>query len=442
MKPTNIFSVIRLFICVVLLASASEAYAGSNYKVVERSAKKAPEWLLTANEGYLAVTVEAPTLAEAQTRALAEVTERIIQSVATNVSVEQSNVASESVVNGDIESSDVYSRTSRIRSANLPFLKGISESKIKELYWVKCREKKTNVEHYEYSVLYPFSRMDQMMLQADFEDYDSAKENELNSLEKEINSFANVEDIRAAIHQLDALSEYFFDNVRLARVKGVKARYNDLYKSLGISGSVVAPGVIECAISVAGRPVRCGITPTVTANCASSIQVLPVDGKYRITYSTEDCIEEEDNSIDVLFRIDNKKVSQHFPLNSSLSEEKFSVIPQGTIYLTAEKVSAADKTITNIDIRLTLNNRGTTDFGVKSLELQVPGLGSPLILDDIDAVYTSRGEVTLKCRVEGTIRVNQTSASKMVSGRIAFVDPLSASVSTTRISLPYVGNWY
>ena len=56
-------------------------------KVVERSAKKVPGWLNTAVEDYLVVSVTAGSLAEGQTKALTEITERIIQSVASNVTV-------------------------------------------------------------------------------------------------------------------------------------------------------------------------------------------------------------------------------------------------------------------------------------------------------------------------------------------------------------------
>ena len=46
----------------------------------------------------------------------------MILSVARNVSVNRSNVSSEVVVNGEVESSDSYSSSTAIRGANLPFL--------------------------------------------------------------------------------------------------------------------------------------------------------------------------------------------------------------------------------------------------------------------------------------------------------------------------------
>ena len=62
-------------IFVTLLAAGVAAQT----KVVERSAKKVPGWLNTAVEDYLVVSVTAGSLAEGQTKALTEITERIIQ---------------------------------------------------------------------------------------------------------------------------------------------------------------------------------------------------------------------------------------------------------------------------------------------------------------------------------------------------------------------------
>ena len=50
----------------------------SRYEGGGKECQKPPEWLGGAPDGYLIVTVEAPTLSEAQRRATAEITERII----------------------------------------------------------------------------------------------------------------------------------------------------------------------------------------------------------------------------------------------------------------------------------------------------------------------------------------------------------------------------
>mgnify|MGYP007007667448 CR=1 FL=1 len=72
-------------IFITLLAAGVAAQT----KVVERSAKKVPGWLNTAVEDYLVVSVTAGSLAEGQTKALTEITERIIQVGSSNVTVFQ-----------------------------------------------------------------------------------------------------------------------------------------------------------------------------------------------------------------------------------------------------------------------------------------------------------------------------------------------------------------
>lgn len=124
-------------IFITLLAAGVAAQT----KVVERSAKKVPGWLNTAVEDYLVVSVTAGSLAEGQTKALTEITERIIQSVASNVTVSKKNTLSEVNVNGNIESSDAFTQISRIKSANLPFLKGISFPMSKKSIGRKSRTK-------------------------------------------------------------------------------------------------------------------------------------------------------------------------------------------------------------------------------------------------------------------------------------------------------------
>lgn len=101
---------ISLTLC-LLVATCCMSLAQT--KVVERSAKKAPEWINTANPSALVVTVTANTIADAQVKAMAEVTERIILSVASNVSVAQRNESSEIVEDDNVQSRDEFTRLTR-----------------------------------------------------------------------------------------------------------------------------------------------------------------------------------------------------------------------------------------------------------------------------------------------------------------------------------------
>lgn len=411
-------------------------------KVVEKSAKKVPEWLNTAAEGYLVVSVRANSLAEGQTKALTEITERIIQSVASNVTVSKKNVLSEVNVNGSIESSDAFTQVSKIKSANLPFLKGISLSNAEEIYWEKVRDKTTGKEHYDYSVKYPFSRSEQRKLIAEFEALDAEKVARYEALEQKIGSIESVDEIGQAITELNTLSGYFFDDVRLSQVEGLTARYKQLYDALSLTGTFLENGKYQCQVLLDGNPVRVATKPKVTSNCAGQIGVRPADGMFVISYDAEDCLPEEENFLNISLVAGGKRLQHKAFLNEAgVGSATFSVVPEGKLILTADSV--VGRKIFNINIRLTLNNRGGTPFGLKALELHVPEISAPIIFDDIDGVYKTKGIVQIKALAEGefTAGEKKNSAFSFVQGSVTFVNPQTGAVERTRLSLPYITNW-
>lgn len=425
--------------CALLLAIS----AGAQTKVVEKSAKKVPGWLNTAVEDYLIVSVTANSLAEGQSKALMEITERIIQSVASNVSVSKRNELSEVNINGEIESKDAFSQVSKIKSANLPFLKGISLSNVEEIYWEKVQDKATKKEHYNYSVKYPFSRLQQKKLVAEFEAMDAEKVAQYKALEQRIQEIESVDEIKQAITELNTLSEYFFDEVRLSQVKGLIARYKQLYDALSVTGTFIENGKYQCQVLLDGSPVRVSVNPKVTSNCAGQLSARPSEGMFIISYNAEDCLPEEDNFLNISFVINGKRLQHKAFLNEAggNSSMSFSVVPEGKLILTADSV--VDRKLYNINIRLTLNNRGGTPFGLKSLELHVPDISTPIIFDDIDGVYKTKGIVQIKALAEGefTAKEVKSSAFSFVKGSITFVNPLTGAVERSQLSLPYVTNW-
>lgn len=426
-------------VCALIVAVGAAAQT----KVVEKSAKKVPGWMNTAVDDYLIVTVDANSLAEAQTKALSEITERIIQAVANNVSVSKKNVLSEINVDGNIESKDAFTQVSRMKSANLPFLKGISLSNVEEIYWEKVQDKRTKKEHYVYSVKYPFSKAEQRKLIAEFEALDAEKVAQYKALEQKLHAIESVDEIGQSIAELNTLAEYFFDEVRLSQVKGLTAQYKQLYQAISVTGTFLGDGKYQCQVLLEGNPVKVSTTPKVTSNCAAQISVRPADGLFVISYDAIDCLPEEENFLSILFRINGKRIEHKAFLQQSGAGAgaSFSVVPEGKLILTADSV--ADRKVFNINIRLTLNNRGGTPFGLKALELHVPEISTPIIFDDIDGVYKTKGIIQIKALAEGefTAKEKKSSAFSFVQGSITFVNPLTGAVERARLSLPYVTNW-
>ena len=148
--------------------------------------------------------------------------------------------------------------------------------------------------------------------------------------------------------------------------------------------------------------------------------------------------------MNITFVINGKRIQHQAFLNESgASGVSFSVVPEGKLILTADSVVSANRKLFNINIRLTLNNRGGTPFGLKSLELHIPEISTPIIFDDIDGVYKTKGIVQIKALAEGefTAKEKKNSAFSFAKGSITFVNPLTGAVERSQLSLPYITNW-
>lgn len=435
---------ISLTLC-LLVATCCMSLAQT--KVVERSAKKAPEWVNTANPSALVVTVTANTIADAQVKAMAEVTERIILSVASNVSVSQRNESSEIVEDDNVQSRDEFTRLSKIKSANLPFLKGISSNKTAGIYWQRVQDKKTGKSYYEYSVLYPYSRREQRTLQAEFEALDQEMTAKYEALAQKIDNIESVEDIKAATTELNALKAYFFDDVRLEQVEGLKKRYLQLYDALTLTGKFVKRGQYSCQVLLKGRPVKVSTLPTVKSNSVTQLNVRPTtDGTFLVTYDDSECIEDEENTIDVMLRLEGKRLTYKISLTeagSGFGSQKFSIAPEGKVLLTAAMVDAAEREVTDVTVRLTVNNRNGNKFAVKSFELNVPDIAVPLVFDNVDAIYSTKGLIQIKMLAQGEYSLRQVKKNDFgfVKGTLNVVNPDTGAIEPIKVALPYSTNW-
>lgn len=166
-------------------------------------------------------------------------------------------------------------------------------------------------------------------------------------------------------------------------MKGLINQYNELYKAISVTGTFLEGSKYQCQVLLEGNPVKVSSAPKVKSNCAGQISTRPQDGMFIISYNAQDCLPEEENSLDITFIINGKRYQHQAFLSEAgggVGSGSFSVVPEGKIILTADSVVAADRKLFNINIRLTLNNRGGTPFGLKALELHVPEISTPIIL--------------------------------------------------------------
>lgn len=281
-------------------------------KVIEKSAKSVPDWVYQQPDDALVVEVEAPDMSTAKEKAIEELLRRVIMSVATNVVFTSSSSARHEDVDGRLSESETYGYDSKIASAQLPFVKGISLTEAKDVYWEKCREKKSDRIFYRYAILYPMpdSQLDKM--RREFDAIDSEKARTLDRLKGSINSVSSADEIEQSVSTLNTLTEYFFDDVRRKEAEGLLANYKQLYKGLTLKVSEPEEGHVKVTLLLQGRPFQAAGVPTLKANCAAKLSATPLpDGTgYDISYDDIDCLDDEDNWIEVSLRMRDARIVQ------------------------------------------------------------------------------------------------------------------------------------
>ena len=150
----------QLFLTAALLFSLTSTVS-AQFKVVDKSSKKAPAWYQQMVADYLIVSAHEPTLEEAQAACLQEVKKQIIQAVAQNITFSESSNLNQKLEGEEItEFVDTYSSTTDVKAATVPFVQGISLSKVEEYYWEKLQDKKTKEVYYNCSIKYPFTQLE------------------------------------------------------------------------------------------------------------------------------------------------------------------------------------------------------------------------------------------------------------------------------------------
>lgn len=424
------------FLLIVCLSTSAQ------FKVIEKSAKKAPAWYQQMVEDYLIVSAHEPTIEQAQAACLQELKKQIIQAVAQNITFAEASNMSQRLENDEItEFVDTYSSNTDVKAATVPFVQGISLSKVEEYYWEKLQNKKTKEVYYDYAIKYPFTRLELKKLVKDFETRDKKYEAQLAELENHLNNIQSVEDIQASILKIDPLEEYFFDSMRKKRASSLRQSYKQLYEMISIQGNTTRLGEYECHLLLQGQPISISTMPRLKSNCASQLSSRSEDGgkTIRILYDAADCLETEENFVEALFRLGGKAVSHKFYVD--VKGQQMTVMPEGKVYLTAE--SETDSTLTNITVRLTLNSRYANAFTVQNIALEVPGLTNTLIKNDINVPYKGIGTYVFETKAEGSWKRAPISTYRIafIKGSMEIKNDQTGEVVRVQINLPYTANW-
>lgn len=283
----------------------------ADYKITDRSSKKVPDWIYSASKGYLIVEGEGPSLGAARTNAEEELRKTIIATVATNIVSSSSSSMSVKMEDNEWKDSEEFRSVTEMASARLPYLSGVTLANAEDTYWERRKDKKSGRESYAITVLYPLSEAELNKMLADFHAADAEKAADLKRLREGIEGVSSTGDIDEAVATLTTLEDYFFDSTRKMESEGLKRRYQSLYKNISMTGSVEGNGLYRCRLLFNGRPFKMSGKPDVKSNCANilGVEYAPDGYSFLIRYSSEDCIEDEENYLNVALRLGSQRLN-------------------------------------------------------------------------------------------------------------------------------------
>lgn len=306
---------IKHIVCIAIaLLSVSELCAKD--KIVERSAKKVPEWIGQVGNDRIFVQARANDIDEAISMCMDEVKRQIVNSVASNItSVELNDIRYRSSGSSE-ELVSEYSSRFRTVAAKLPFITDISVSSCLDYYWEKKLDKKTGYAYYDYYLLYPFPEITRRDLIGKFMAYDSEKQRSLDNLKERLGSIASVSEIRGGIMEAESLMTYFFDDSRSAEAKAVYSSYREAYSAIQFRVISEKRGTMVYDLSLDGRRIDPEQIPSLRSETATELRVFEdTDGTFILSYDDRYCYPQDDNIIEIVYTFPGRKLRYRYHIN-------------------------------------------------------------------------------------------------------------------------------
>lgn len=407
-------------------------------KVVERSQRKRPQWVGAAEKDYIIATAMDSDLEKAKNRILDDVRRQVISAVAENVKASSTSTVMQQTSNDEIVSFlDTYSSSMDTQSANVPYLQGISMSKASDYYWEKRKNKKTGEITYLYAVKYPFPSVELKKLAYEFEKRDKAMYDVVLRLKNNAGKVSSVSEINEAIAELDPVIAYFFDDVRRNEAKSVQQTYRRMYERINFRTVSSEQGKNVFALMLDGREIAVSQRLAVKSEYATQLNA-DIDGtKVIVTYNCDNCGYGEEAPVTVTFRLGNRYATYTF--YAAADRVRPDIRPEGTMTLRATEKKG--NTLSGVAIRMDVNSKYKGSYILNSVELTVPGVDGPMIVENIDKEF-KEGRSIINITAEGPYDILErlNFRQNMLEGRMS-VTLDDGQVDRIGFALPFRPNW-
>ena len=446
-KEFQSFNIFHLIFLSLILSSCA------NLKVIDQSSSQKPAWIHGIEKDYLTGEGSGKDYNEAKYDALQMVKEKIVSSVAQNISFEQNIEVNETRYNRAIEFLEEYTSKTTSKSGNRAYLQGISLSKATDFYWEKHRVNR--IEKIFYYIKYPFTESDIQNLISEWEEQEGQLSQRLDTLKFSKNGHNTVESIIAEIEELQYLSGFFVDQRKSVAEISIKNLKNKL-NAIQIVPEIDTIGAYNYQLSLSNNVIETMQKPTISSNCAKIEEVIMSNKNNYIKYSYDDCLVDEENFIEITYLFEEWRLNHKTPFDVSL--KKISIENNSDI-----SFSSVDKRFFKKDHRikchLNIYSKSLIPFTIDKIEL-LPQLcrgnceqyknykNFPIIIiEDVNLNFSGKGnhDFTVYINVPKS-KSNQWASrngkSTKISGKIYYSSKLTNEKNIYEFSdLEYFTNW-
>ncbi|PLX21902.1 MAG: hypothetical protein C0597_02955 [Marinilabiliales bacterium] len=445
-KPYFIKSALALIISICISSCA-------NLKVIEKSTPKKPSWLYGIEKDYLIGEGTGSDYNEAKYNALQMIKEKIVSSVAQNITFEQKLEVNETRYKRAIEFLEEYTAKTTSKTGNAAYLQGISLSKATDYYWEKQRENR--VEKVFYYIKYPFTESDIQVLIEEWEVQENLLSERLDTLKYNKNGHESIESIIREIDELQYLSDFFVDQRKSVAEISINNLKNKL-NAIQLIPTLDTLGAYNYILRLGNDTIKTTQLPIVKSNCAKITDIRAENELGFITYSFTECSVEDENYLEITYPYKELKIVHSVPFD--VSSKKISIENNSDVSFSSVKKNSFKKDHI-VKCHFTINSKSPVAFRIDKIEF-VPQVckgncnryynykSLPIvIIENINQEFLGKGNHSFE--VIAIIPKSQTNKwsssmveSKKISGKIYYSSKLTNERKICEFSdLEYNTGW-
>ncbi len=426
----------------LLLAVALISVVGINLaqdKIIQKSGKQ-PKWVNNLEKDYIITVGRGATSQEAQQNALTMVKERIVSSVAENVKAKTELKKEEANYNNNISVFlEKFASSTTTESGKVPFLQGISLSKVEEFYWEKLQGKDKK-EYFYYHLKYPFPEFELQKLVSDYKMRDNELTRQLEDLIAQADNVESTEQAEKNIGELRVLTDYFMDGRKNQAELGI-TRYNSILSSIELVEVESSLGELKYSLRLGTRTITTTKKPFTKSECARITSTINNQDHWVVKFDYANCYEDPENNILVKYRFGNADVQKKFYFD--ISANKAGIFVNVPFHFTT--ITKGESTVDASILDMTIVSKYEAAFTIEKVIIEFKGL-TPVIIDGINQSYSGKGNHSLKLNINQAIKIAETSTAgktiSILSGYIHFKSNVTGQVQTYRIyNHSYTTDW-